>query len=69
MGLRVLRRSGRPVRPLGAAARALFCVFVPIGILWIPVGRDNRSVQDIALGTKVVYDWQPRAVRLGSQED
>jgi uncharacterized RDD family membrane protein YckC len=60
MGLRVLRRSGRRIRLPGAALRAAFCVVVPIGILWIPVGRDNRSLQDAFLGTKVVYDWQPR---------
>jgi uncharacterized RDD family membrane protein YckC len=60
MGLRVLRHSGRALRLPGAALRAAFCVAFPIGVLWIPVGRANRSVQDAVLGTKVVYDWQPR---------
>jgi uncharacterized RDD family membrane protein YckC len=61
MGLRLLGRSGRPrLRFLAAALRALFCVAFPIGVLWVAVSRDNRSVQDIALGTSVVYDWQPR---------
>jgi uncharacterized RDD family membrane protein YckC len=60
MGLRVLRRNDRPIRLPGAAARSAFCVIFPIGVLWIPVGRHNRSVQDLALGTKVVYDWEPR---------
>ena len=67
MGLRVLRRSGRPLRLPGSALRALCCVVIPIGILWIPVGRDNRSLQDAVLGTKVVYDWKPRAGRLDLQ--
>jgi uncharacterized RDD family membrane protein YckC len=60
MGLRVQRRSGRPIRLPGAAVRSAFCVVFPIGVLWIPVGRHNRSVQDAALGTQVVYDWEPR---------
>lgn len=61
MGLRVQRRSGRPLRLPGAAARAAFVVVFPIGIVWVPVGRGNKSVQDFLLGTRVVYDWKPRA--------
>jgi uncharacterized RDD family membrane protein YckC len=61
MGLRLLGRSGRPrLRFLAAALRALFCVAFPVGVLWVAVSRHNRSVQDIVLGTSVVYDWQPR---------
>jgi uncharacterized RDD family membrane protein YckC len=67
MGLRVVRRGGRPLRFPGAAARALFVVLVPIGILWVPVSRDNRSLQDIFLGTRVVYDWQPRGAGAAPQ--
>jgi uncharacterized RDD family membrane protein YckC len=67
MGLRVRRRSGRPLRLAGAAARALFVVLVPIGVLWVPVSRNNSSVQDIFLGTEVVYDWQPRTARFRPQ--
>jgi uncharacterized RDD family membrane protein YckC len=61
MGLRVRRRSGRSLRLPGAAARAALCVLLPIGIVWVPVGRDNRSLQDLVLGTEVIYDWRPRA--------
>jgi uncharacterized RDD family membrane protein YckC len=69
MGLRVLRRNGRALRLPGAALRAAFCVLFPIGVLWIPVGRHNRSVQDTVLATKVVYDWQPRSqARLWAQD-
>lgn len=60
MGLRVLGRGGRPLGFTGAAARALFLTLLPIGVLWVPVSRDNRSLQDLFLGTSVVYDWQPR---------
>ena len=60
MGLRVVRRGGRRLRFLHAAARAVLVVLVPIGFLWVPIGRGNRSVQDVLLDTEVVYDWGPR---------
>ena len=60
MGLRLLGRHGRHPRLPGAALRALFCVAFPIGVLWVAVSRHNRSVQDVVLGTSVVYDWHPR---------
>ena len=63
MGLRVLGRGGRRLHFVGAAARAAAVVLVPIGIAWVPLSRDNRSLQDIVLGTRVVYDWQPRVRR------
>ena len=67
MGLRVLGIGGRRLRLFGAALRALFVVIVPIGIAWIPFSRDNKSLQDLFLGTRVVYDWEPRAIRLRSR--
>jgi len=63
MGLRVQRRSGRPLRLPGAALRAACVVVFPIGILWVPVDRGNKSLQDTVLGTRVVYDWKPRPTR------
>ena len=63
MGLRVQRRSGKPIRFVGAAIRAGFVLVFPIGIFWVPVGRGNKSLQDGVLGTRVVYDWKPRPVR------
>lgn len=60
MGLRVLGRGGRRLGLVTAALRAVLVVLVPIGIAWIPLSRDNRSLQDIFLGTRVVYDWEPR---------
>jgi uncharacterized RDD family membrane protein YckC len=61
MGLRVVRRGGRPMRLSGAFVRALFCAVFPIGLLWCAGSRERRSVQDVLLRTSVVYDWQPRA--------
>jgi uncharacterized RDD family membrane protein YckC len=67
MGLRVQRRSGKPLRLLGAAVRAAFVLVFPVGILWVPVSRDNKSLQDGVLTTRVVYDWKPRAARIAAQ--
>lgn len=57
MGLRVTGRKGQRLGPLRALARAAFCVFFPIGLLWCAVSPHRRSVQDAVLGTSVVYDW------------
>jgi uncharacterized RDD family membrane protein YckC len=67
MGLRVVRGSGR-LGLVGAAARACLVLLLPIGVFWVPVGRGNRSLQDLALGTRVIYDWQPRAVHAAAPE-
>ncbi|MGH8824133.1 MAG: RDD family protein [Jiangellaceae bacterium] len=60
MGLRVLSYSGSSMRPVGALLRALFCVTFPVGVLWIVVSAENRSLQDLVLRTSVVYDWHRR---------
>jgi uncharacterized RDD family membrane protein YckC len=61
MGLRVVGRRGGRIHPVVALARALFCVFFPIGLLWCVVSPNWRSLQDVGLRTSVVYDWRPRA--------
>jgi uncharacterized RDD family membrane protein YckC len=60
MGLRVVGFRGRPLRLAGSLLRAVFCAFFPIGLLWVALSRENRSVQDLVLRTSVVYDWQPK---------
>jgi len=60
MGLRVVNYRGKTCRPIGALIRAVFCVFVPIGLLWCGLSRTSSSLQDVALRTSVIYDWQPR---------
>jgi len=62
MGLRVVSRNGSTVTLVGALVRAVFCSFFPIGLLWVAVSRENRSVQDAVLRTSVIYDWQPAAL-------
>jgi uncharacterized RDD family membrane protein YckC len=59
MGLRVLNPWGGRLRLYGAFVRAVFCVAFPVGLLWVAVSRENRSLQDAVLRTSVVYDWQP----------
>jgi hypothetical protein len=36
--------------------RALLCVLFPVGLLWVLLSGENRSVQDVVLRTSVVYD-------------
>lgn len=59
MGLRVVGRRGGRIRLSTAFLRALACTLVPIGLLWSAGSRRNRSLQDIVLGTQVLYEWQP----------
>jgi uncharacterized RDD family membrane protein YckC len=55
-GLRLLGRSGRPLRPAPALLRAALCLVFPAGLLWVLVSRRNASLQDLVLRTTVVYD-------------
>ena len=63
MGLRVVRSDGRSLTPRQAFVRALFCAAFYPGLLLALVDRRNRSVQDVACRTVVVYDWIPEAAR------
>ncbi|AQT82153.1 hypothetical protein B1R94_27230 [Mycolicibacterium litorale] len=56
LGVRVTARRGEPLRVAVAALRAAACVLFPIGLLWVAVDRQRRSVQDIVLTSRVVYD-------------
>lgn len=55
MGLRVVGRRSRRVRPLIALLRAIGCVLFPIGLLWVIIDRRRQSLQDIVFRTRVVY--------------
>lgn len=57
LGLRLLGHSGTPPRPAASLLRAVLCVALPVGLLWVLVSRRNASLQDLVLGTAVVYDW------------
>ena len=63
LGLRVVRADATPVRPVQALLRAMFCAAFYPGLALAVLDRRNRSVQDIACRTVVVYDWVPEANR------
>jgi uncharacterized RDD family membrane protein YckC len=60
MGLRVVNHKGRRLHPLRALARAVLYAIFPIGLLWVLVSGQNRSLQDLVLRTSVIYDWDVR---------
>ena len=60
MGLRVVNRRTRDPGPVTAFLRAAFNVAFPLGLAWVVISRQNRSIQDVVLGTSVVYDWKVR---------
>jgi uncharacterized RDD family membrane protein YckC len=63
MGLRVVSRRGRRLRPHVAFLRAVGCALFPIGLFWCAGGRTHHSVHDILFRTDVIYDWMPREER------
>jgi uncharacterized RDD family membrane protein YckC len=56
LGLRVADDRGARVHWGRSAVRAVLCTLFPVGLLWVLVSRDNRSVQDLLLRTSVRYD-------------
>jgi uncharacterized RDD family membrane protein YckC len=56
-GLRVVYRGGRRLPLWRSLARALLYVLFPAGLLWVLASRRNASVQDLVVGTAVLYDW------------
>ena len=58
MGLRVVGQSGARLRIARASARAILCVFFPLGLLWGAVDRRGRALHDLLLRTAVIYDWR-----------
>jgi uncharacterized RDD family membrane protein YckC len=56
-GLRVVGRVGRRLSLRRSLARAVLYVLFPAGLLWVLASRRNASVQDLVVGTAVVYDW------------
>jgi uncharacterized RDD family membrane protein YckC len=70
MGLRILDNAGNLLRPPRALFRAVLCAAFPIGLLWVAVSQQHKSLQDILSRTSVIHDWhsadtlrtpQPRA--------
>ncbi|GIH98172.1 RDD family protein [Planobispora takensis] len=59
MGLRAVNFRGERMRLAGALVRAVAYAVFPIGLFWVAVSRDNRSLADLVLRTSVIYDWLP----------
>jgi uncharacterized RDD family membrane protein YckC len=57
LGLRVVTRRGDRLHLIVAVLRALACVIFPLGLFWCGVDRSRRSLQDVLLRTRVIYDW------------
>jgi uncharacterized RDD family membrane protein YckC len=57
MGLRVEGRYGRHPDWAVSAVRTAACIAFPLGLLWVPVSRSQRSLQDLVLRTRVIHDW------------
>ncbi|MBO2455204.1 RDD family protein [Actinomadura barringtoniae] len=60
MGLRVRSQSELPLGFVRALIRAVLCTAFPIGLLWITVSRHRSSLQDLMVGSAVIYDWGRR---------
>jgi uncharacterized RDD family membrane protein YckC len=56
-GLRVVDVAGRRLSLRRSLIRATLYVLFPAGLLWVLASRRNASVQDLVVGTAVVYDW------------
>jgi uncharacterized RDD family membrane protein YckC len=59
-GLRLLDHADRRLPLRRTLLRAVLCVAFPAGLLWILFSRRNASVQDLLVGTVVIYDWSYR---------
>jgi uncharacterized RDD family membrane protein YckC len=57
LGLRVRTIDGGEVRRVRAVLRAVVCAIAPLLLIWVAFSRQQRSVQDLIVGTHVVYDW------------
>jgi uncharacterized RDD family membrane protein YckC len=56
LGLRVTDDHRARLGWKRCALRAVLCTIFPVGLLWVLVSRENRSVQDVLLRTSVAYD-------------
>jgi uncharacterized RDD family membrane protein YckC len=67
LGLRVQTISGGDLGGVRSTILALLCALFPLLLAWVAFSRAQRSVQDLVVGTHVVYDWggSRRAARSG----
>lgn len=55
LGLRVTGRTGRLLGVPRALVRAVLCIVLPVGLLWIPFSRRHASAQDVVMASAVRY--------------
>jgi uncharacterized RDD family membrane protein YckC len=55
MGLQVVGRRSDRLKPLVAFLRGAACVVFPVGLAWVALDRQRRSLQDMLFGSRVVY--------------
>ena len=56
LGLRVVGSRGARLHWGRCLLRAVLCTLFPLGLFWVLLSRDDRSVQDLLLRTSVVHD-------------
>jgi uncharacterized RDD family membrane protein YckC len=68
VGVRVVNGDGTPIDrwrgAMRAPALALSLLTFGIGLVGIVIGRRHRGLQDVLVGSVVVYDWDARVARL-----
>jgi len=57
LGLRVRTMNGTDLGGIRALIRAVLCAFAPLLLAWCALSKEQRSVQDLIVGTHVIYDW------------
>ena len=57
LGLRVRQMSSEDIGVVRAVVRALLCGIAPLLLVWCAISKQQRSVQDLIVGTHVIYDW------------
>lgn len=60
LGLRVVSRPGSRLGWVRSLARAAAYVAFPLGLAWSALDPLSRSLQDLLVQSRVVYDWVPR---------
>jgi uncharacterized RDD family membrane protein YckC len=56
LGVRVLSARGVPLGRVRSVLRAVSCVALPVGLLWCGISSTRRSLQDVLVGSVVLYD-------------
>lgn len=68
LGIRVVRRDGRPLSAWAAAVRTLalpVSLFAfGLGFVGLLLGSERRALHDVLAGSAVVYDWGDRPAKL-----